>query len=141
MDDIVSNRIARPRMYAVLLGIFAGIGVALAAIGIYGVMAYSVSQRTREIGIRVALGAQRAQVVGLVLNQSLVLTMAGIALGIAGAAVVTRYLEGFLFGLTPLDPATFIGVSVMFAAVALAAAFVPARRATKVEPLVALRFE
>ena len=120
MDDIVSNRIARPRMYAVLLGIFAGIGVALAAIGIYGVMVHSVSQRTREIGIRVALGAQRSEVVGLVLNQSLVLTVVGIAIGIAGAAAVTRYLEGLLFGLTPLDPATFIGVSVMFAAVALA---------------------
>ena len=141
MDDIVSNRIARPRMYAVLLGIFAGIGVALAAIGIYGVMAYSVSQRTREIGIRVALGAQRSEVVGLVLNQSLVLTVVGIALGIAGAAAVTRYLEGLLFGLTPLDPATFIGVSVMFAAVALVAAYVPARRATRVDPLVALRCE
>jgi putative ABC transport system permease protein len=141
MDDIVSNRIARPRMYAVLLGIFAAIGVALAAIGIYGVMAYSVSQRTREIGIRVALGAQRAQVVALVLNQSLVLSMSGIALGIAGAAAVTRYLEGFLFGLTPLDPATFIGVSVMFTAVALVAAYVPARRATRVDPLVALRYE
>jgi putative ABC transport system permease protein len=141
MDDIVSNRIARPRMYAVLLGVFAAIGVALAAIGIYGVMAYSVTQRTREIGIRVALGAQRSEVLRLVLNQSLALTMVGIGIGIAGAAAVTRYLEGLLFGLTPLDPATFAGVSVMFAAVALVAAFVPARRATKVDPLVALRCE
>ena len=141
MSDIVSNRIARPRMYAVLLGIFAGIGVALAAIGIYGVMAYSVSQRTREIGIRVALGAQRSEVVALVLNQSLVLTLVGIALGIAGAAGVTRYLEGLLFGLTPLDPATFVGVSAMFTTIAIVAAYVPARRATKVDPLVALRCE
>jgi putative ABC transport system permease protein len=141
MDDIVANRIARPRMYAVLLGIFAGIGVVLAAIGIYGVMAYSVSQRTREIGIRMALGAQRSAVVGLVLHQSLVLTLVGIGIGIAGAAALTRYLEGLLFGLTPFDPPTFAAVAVMFAAVALVAAFVPARRATKVDPLVALRYE
>jgi putative ABC transport system permease protein len=113
----------------------------LAAIGIYGVMAYSVSQRTREIGIRMALGAQRSAVVGLVLHQSLLLTIVGIGIGIAGAAAVSRYLEGLLFGLTPLDPPTFAAVAVMFAAVALFAAFVPARRATKVDPLVALRYE
>lgn len=113
----------------------------LAAAGIYGVMAYSVAQRTREIGIRMALGARRAEVMGLVLRQSIVLTAVGISLGLAGAAAVTRYLEGMLFGLTPLDLTTFIAVSVIFALVAAGAAYVPARRATKIDPLVALRCE
>jgi putative ABC transport system permease protein len=141
MEQIVSNRISRPRMYALLLGVFAGVAVALSAIGIYGVMAYSVAQRTREIGIRMALGAQRSEVMRLVLGQSTVLTAVGILAGVVGAAVVTRYLQGMLFGLTPLDLTTFIGVSTMFAAVATLAAYVPARRATKVDPLIALRYE
>jgi ABC-type antimicrobial peptide transport system permease subunit len=104
-------------------------------------MAYSVARRTREIGIRRALGAPRARVVGLVLGQSAALTAVGILVGLAGAAATTRYLQGMLFGLTPLDPSTFIIVSVLFAIVALVAAFVPARRATRVDPLVALRAE
>ncbi len=141
MDQLVSTTIARPRMYAVLLTIFAGVGVVLAAVGIYGVLAYSVSQRTREIGIRMALGAQRSSVVALVLGESAALTAVGIALGVAGAAAATRYLEGMLFGLTPLDPATFVAVSLLFAAVAALAAWVPARRATAVSPLTALRCE
>lgn len=141
MEQLVATTISRPRMYAVLLGIFAAVGVVLAAIGVYGVMAYSVTQRTREIGIRMALGAQRLQVMGLVLRQSMVLTVLGIALGLAGAAAVTRYLEGLLFGLTPLDPMTFIVVSVMFASVAAFASYLPARRATKIDPLTALRWE
>jgi ABC-type antimicrobial peptide transport system permease subunit len=105
------------------------------------VIAYAVAQRTREIGIRMALGAPRAQVIGLVLRQSLLLTAAGILIGIAGAATLTRYLEGMLFGLTPLDPTTWIGVSVLFAIVAAIAAYVPARRATTIDPLHALRAE
>jgi predicted permease len=141
MNELVSNSIARPRLYAVLLGIFATVAVLLAAIGIYGVMAYSVARRTREIGIRMALGAARADVIGLVVRQSLTLTAVGIALGLVGAAVVTRYLSGLLFGLTPLDPTTFVGVAVTFAFVATLAAAVPARRATRVDPLVALRYE
>jgi len=141
MEQLVASTISRPRMYAVLLGIFAGIGVALAAIGIYGVMAYSVTQRSREIGIRMALGAQRLDVMSLVLRQGMVLTLIGIVLGLAGAAAVTRSLEGLLFGLTPLDPRTWIAVSVIFASVAALASYVPARRATKVDPLTALRWE
>ena len=141
MEEIVSNSITLPRMYASLLGLFAAIAVALAAIGIYGLMAYSVTQRTREIGIRMALGAQRRAVLGLVLGQSALLTGVGITLGLAGAAATTRYLRGLLFGLTPLDSSTFIIVALVFGGVATLAAYVPARRATKVDPLVALRCE
>ena len=141
MNQLVSNSLSRPRLYAVLLGIFAGVAVVLAATGIYGVMAYAVTQRTREIGIRVALGAGRARVMGLVLGQSAIVTVIGIVLGLGGAAALTRYLDQALFGLTALDPATFAGVGMLFAAIATIAAFIPARRATKVDPLVALRFE
>jgi putative ABC transport system permease protein len=128
-------------MYAVLLGIFAAVAGVLATIGIYGVMAYSVAQRTREIGIRMALGAQPSEVLVLVLGQSMLITAIGIVSGLAGAAFATRYLQGMLFGLTPLDPATFVTGSLVFAAVAMLAAYLPARAATKVDPLVALRSE
>jgi putative ABC transport system permease protein len=141
MEEIVSSSISRRRLYAVLLGVFAGVAVLLAAIGIYGVMAYAVTQRTREIGIRIALGAARADVLGLMLRQSLTLTVVGITLGLGGAAALTRSLEGALFGLTPHDPTTFVAVAVLFGAIATVAAFVPARRATKVDPLIALRTE
>jgi predicted permease len=141
MEEIVSNSMTLPRMYAALLGVFAAVAVGLAAIGIYGMMAYSVTQRTREIGIRMALGAQRATVLGLVIRQSAVLTGVGIVLGLAGAVAMTRYLESLLFGLTPLDPSTFLVVSIAFAGVATLASYVPAHRATRVDPLVALRHE
>ena len=139
MEQVVANRISRLRLYAVLLGVFAGVAGALAAIGIYGVMAYSVAQRTREIGIRMALGARPSAVLVLVLGQSTLVTLVGITAGLAGAAAVTRYLQGMLFGLTPLDPATFVTVSIAFAAVAMLAAYLPARGATKVDPMIALR--
>ena len=141
MEQVVVNRISRLRLYAVLLGVFAGVAGALAAIGIYGVMAYSVAQRTREIGIRMALGARPSAVMVLVLGQSTLVTLVGITAGLAGAAAVTRYLQGMLFGLTPLDPATFAAVAVAFAAVAMLAAYLPARGATKVDPTIALRTE
>jgi putative ABC transport system permease protein len=141
MEQLVSNSLSRPRLYAVLLGLFAAVAVALTAIGIYGVMAYSVTQRRREIGIRMALGAQRGNVMALVLVQSVVLTAIGIVLGVGGAFAVTRYLAQMLFGVTPLDPATFVVVSLLFASIAALASFVPARRATQVDPLVALRSE
>jgi predicted permease len=141
MDQIVSNAMSRPRLYAVLLGIFAGVAMILAAIGIYGVLSYLVAHRAREIGIRMALGAQRFRVVALVLRQTAALTVVGVVVGVIGAAALSRYLEGLLFGLTPLDATTFVAVVVMFAAVAMLASYVPARRATRVNPLVALRSE
>jgi len=141
MEQVVASTISRPRLYATLLGIFSMVGLGLAVIGIYGVMSYSVAQRTREIGIRVALGARRGQVIALVLGHSALLTVVGIVAGLSGAAMLSRYLEGLLFGVTPLDPITFATATVLFAVVALAAASGPVRRATGVDPLVALRAE
>jgi len=141
MEQVVASTISRPRLYATLLGIFSVVGLGLAVIGIYGVMSYSVAQRTREIGIRVAFGARRGQVIALVLGQSALLMSVGIVAGLAGAAMLSRYLEGLLFGVTPLDPVTFIAATVLFAMVALLAAAGPVRRATGVDPLVALRAE
>jgi len=141
MDQIVSNWLTRPRLYAVLLSIFAAVAVVLAGIGIYGVVAYTVAQRTREIGIRMALGAERSRIIALVLRQSLVLTSIGIALGLSGAAAATRNLQAMLFGLTPLDPATFAGVAGAFACLAMLASYLPAHRATRMDPLAALRCE
>jgi len=141
MERLVSSSVARPRFYAVVLGVFAIVAGFLAAIGVYGVLAYAVAQRTQEIGIRMALGAQRAQVLALVLRTGLMLTAVGIALGLAAAVAGTRLLQGMLFGITPLDPRTFIAVSLLFALVAALASYVPARRATKVDPMVALRSE
>jgi putative ABC transport system permease protein len=141
MDQIVSNSITQPRLYAVLPGIFAGIAVALAAVGLYGVMACLVTQRTQEIGIRMALGAQRRQVLFFVLRHGLAVTVSGVTLGLAGGVAVTRYLDTMLFGLTPRDPATFLIVSTLFMTVAAIACYVPARHATRVDPLVALHYE
>jgi ABC-type antimicrobial peptide transport system permease subunit len=140
-EEVIHETFARPREMAWLVGAFAGLALILSAVGVYGVMAYLASARTREIGIRVALGARRSDVLGLVLRQILVLTALGIVSGLAGAAGVTRYLEGMLFGLTPLDPTTFIAVALVFASVATLASYLPARRATKVDPLIALRYE
>lgn len=141
MDRLVSTSVAGPRFYAVLLGIFGVVAGLLAAIGVYGVLAYAVMQRTQEIGVRMALGAQRAQVLALVLRQGVALTMTGLALGLAGAIAGAGVLQGMLFGITPLDPQTFIVVAVLFGLVATLASYIPARYATKVDPMVALRNE
>jgi putative ABC transport system permease protein len=141
MDRIVANSLAEPRLYAVLFGIFATVAIALAAIGVYGVIAYSVARRTQEIGIRMALGAAHGTVVAMVVRQGAVLTAMGVVLGLIAAAVATRFLEGMLFGVTRLDAATFAGVPLVFAAVSLTASYLPARRAASVDPLVALRRE
>ena len=124
-----------------LSGFFGALAVVIAALGLYGVTSYTVSRRVTEIGIRRALGAQRGHVLRLVLGHSLALTGVGIALGLAGAAAVTRALSGLLFGLTPLDSTTFTGVAALFAVVATLAALRPAHRATRVDPRVALRNE
>jgi predicted permease len=137
----IADSLVRERLTAMLSGFFGAVAALLAMLGLYGVVAYGVTQRTREIGIRTALGAQRSEVLALVLRQSTVLTGIGVALGLAAAAVATRYLEGMLFGLSPLDPPTFIAVSLAFPMVAALAAYVPARRAASIDPLLALRCE
>jgi putative ABC transport system permease protein len=141
MDQIVSNSITTPRSYAVLLGTFSAAALVLALIGLYGLLAYLVRQRTREIGVRIALGAQKREILLLILKQGIALHMTGVALGIGGGIALTRYLQNMLFGVSTLDAGTFIEVSILFMAVALVAAYLPARQATATDPLTALRFE
>jgi putative ABC transport system permease protein len=141
MEDLIADTSAQPRFYTVLLGIFAAIAAVVAGIGIYGVLSYTVARRTREIGIRVALGAERRQVLGFVMRQGALLVAAGLTMGLIGAAALTRYLSGMLFGITPLDPYTYVSVAAAFAALALLACFIPARRAARLDPLAALRHE
>ena len=141
MSDVVSDSVAQPRFYAILLGSFAAIALVIAALGIYGVISYAVTQRTRELGIRIALGAQRERVVRLVIGQGLTLTLLGIAVGIAGAFLLTRLIATLLFGVAPADPLTFVGVATMFVLVACLASYLPARRAAGVDPIIAMRAE
>jgi putative ABC transport system permease protein len=141
MTDLEASAVARERFYATVLGLFAGVAGLLAAIGVSGVVAYTVAQRTREIGIRIAIGAGRAQVLGLVLRQGVVLTATGVALGLIGAAAAAHLLQSMLFGIGPLDAATFVTVPLGFVLLGLLASYVPARRATAVDPVAALRIE
>jgi putative ABC transport system permease protein len=141
MEQVLADSYAPRRFYLVLMGIFASLALALATVGIYGVMSYMVTQRTHEIGVRMALGAQSRVVVGLFLRQGALLTLAGIAIGLAGSLAVLRMISSLLFGVTSSDPATFAVVSLLLGAVALLACFLPARRATKVDPISALRYE
>jgi putative ABC transport system permease protein len=141
MTELVSTSLARPRFYAALLTVFALIAAALAAIGVYGVLAYAVAQRTQEIGVRMALGAKRGDVMRLVLRRGFVLSAAGIAFGLIGAAGLSRYLAGLLYGVTATDAWTYGTAAAGFALVALLASWIPARRATRVDPVVALRMD
>jgi len=141
MDEILDRETFQRRVQMVLLAVFAGLAVLLASLGIYGILAYFVGRRTQEIGIRVALGAVPSDVVRAILGQGLYLSAAGVAMGIVVALGVTRVLSRLLFGVTPTDPATFVSVSVLLLAVALAASYVPARRAMKIDPVLALREE
>jgi putative ABC transport system permease protein len=141
LDDIVARSVSEPRFYVVLLGAFAGTALFLAALGIFGVMSYAVVQRSREIGIRVALGAHPAHLRRMVLGQALLLAVAGVGLGLLGSLALSRAIAGLLFDLSPTDPGTLAGVALLLTAVALLASYLPARRATRVDPLIALRSE
>jgi putative ABC transport system permease protein len=141
MEKILAESIAQPRLNMTLMALFGALALVLAAVGIYGLVSYAVTQRTQEIGIRMALGAQVADVLKLILKQGIVLAVAGETIGLAGAFALTRLLRSLLFGVTPTDSTIFIVVFAVLTAVALLASYLPARRATKVDPLVALRYE
>jgi putative ABC transport system permease protein len=141
MDELMSVSLAQQRFNMLLLGLFAALALILAAVGIYGAMAYAVSQRTHEIGIRTALGAQRRDVLRLVMGDGAKIALFGVVIGIAGALALTRLMAGLLFEVKPTDPATFAAVAILLALVALAACYIPARRAMRVDPMVALRYE
>jgi putative ABC transport system permease protein len=141
MDRVVADANAQPRFEMLLLAVFAAVALALAAVGIYGVMSYSVSRRTHEIGIRLSLGASRADVLRLVVRQGMVLVLAGSAAGMVGALLLSRLMTDMLYGVRPNDPFIFAGVVMVLGLVALVATYVPARRATRIDPMVALRYE
>jgi putative ABC transport system permease protein len=141
MTQLMSESITRPRFITLLLGVLATIALALAVVGIYGLMSYGVIERTHEIGIRMALGAQRGDVLRMVVGHGLKLILAGLLIGVAGAFALTRLMTSLLFNVSAVDPLTFVAVSALLTLAALLACYIPARRATRVDPMVALRYE
>ena len=139
MSQLLHSSVAEPRFNMVLIGSFALLALVLATLGIYGVVAYTVAERTREIGVRIALGAENADVFQLMVGQGLILTGAGLVLGLAASLAAHRVMSSLVYGVTTTDPLTYVGVALFLGAVALSAAYLPARRATRVDPLVALR--
>jgi putative ABC transport system permease protein len=141
MDERIGRSLSSRRFSMVLLALFAGLALTLAAVGIYGVVAYAVTERTHEIGVRVALGAQRRDVMAMVVGQGMTMTIVGTAIGVAVSAALARLMSSLLFGVSAVDPATFVAIPLLLVAVALAACYVPARRAMRVDPLQTLRSE
>jgi putative ABC transport system permease protein len=141
MNEVISNSLAARRFSMILLGVFAGLALLLSSVGIYGVISYLVGQRTHEIGIRMALGAGRSHVLRLVLGHGLRMTSLGVVIGLAASVGLTRLMANMLYGVSPTDPLTFAGVALILALVALTACYIPARRAMRVDPIVALRYE
>lgn len=141
MEEIFSESIARHRFSMLLLGIFAGVAMLLGTVGIYGVVSYSVAQRTHDIGVRMALGAQRSNVLRMIVGHGLKLVLIGVAIGLVAAYILTRLMQSLLFGISATDPATFVAVPVVLVAAATLASYIPARRATRIDPLTALRYE
>jgi ABC-type antimicrobial peptide transport system permease subunit len=141
MDEIVILTTSRQRLNMLLLSIFGAAALLMAAIGVYGLMSFSVQQRTQELGVRMALGAQASNLRNMVLRQGMTLALIGVVIGIAGAFWLTHFLTSFLFGVKAWDPAAFIAIPLLLCAVALLAIWIPAMRATRVDPIAALRFE
>jgi putative ABC transport system permease protein len=141
IEELLDQQVAEPRLYAVLLGVFAAIAMALAAVGVYGITSYSVTERTREIGIRIALGARRRDILGMVIRKGAALTLTGVAIGISAALASSHIMSSLLFEVSANDPFTFVSISVLLTCAALLASYIPARRATKVDAIIALRHE
>jgi putative ABC transport system permease protein len=141
MEDVLSKAQSRPRFLTLLMTLFSGVALMIATVGIYGVISYSVARRSKEFGLRMALGAQPTNILGLVMKQGLLLVGIGVAWGVLSALALTRLMSSLLFGVKPTDAATFLSVSALLGIVALAASYLPARRATRVDPMKALRYE